>query len=141
MRYLECYNRYTYLPKLFKILKYIKKPILISVIKTYLRFPFIIKNLINLISENKKISQLENKLTKLIKILERSNNLVDIYFETIKTNNTKYFNYKNKSLNDIRLSDQSDLMYLDKINYLQNDILCKVDRATMSASLESRAPF
>ena len=56
------YNRYTYLPKLFKILKYIKKPILISVIKTYLRFPFIIKNLINLISENKKISQLENKL-------------------------------------------------------------------------------
>ena len=30
-------------------------------------------------------------------------------------------------------------MYLDKINY--NDILCKVDRATMYSSLESRAPF
>ena len=41
--------------KIIHDIKIYKKTFLISVIKTYLRFPFIIKNLINLISENKKI--------------------------------------------------------------------------------------
>ena len=32
-------------------------------------------------------------------------------------------------------------MYLDQKDYLSNDVLCKVDRATMYNSVESRAPF
>lgn len=39
------------------------------------------------------------------------------------------------------LSLQRAAMLTDAQNYLPNDILVKVDRATMSASLESRAPF
>jgi asparagine synthase (glutamine-hydrolysing) len=48
----------------------------------------------------------------------------------------KYFDVLPKGLDSVE-----EMMLLDSVTYLPSDILCKVDRASMSCGLETRAPF
>ena len=61
--------------------------------------------------------------------LNSRDNILDKFNETLA----------NKSLQELSIEER--MMYLDSKNYLSNDILFKVDRASMANSLETRAPF
>ena len=51
--------------------------------------------------------------------------------------NDKNFFEKKEFINDLKIEE--NFMYFDQIDYLPNDVLTKVDRATMFNSVESRA--
>lgn len=152
------YNRYTWTPRIwkkvswmpFKLRRIIGK--LIKVTPSIL-FDFL-GGLVNiLLPKRKKIMRFSDKFHKMAARLETSKNLSDfchhlalIWQNPEEVINMTNFNGINQTLqntdNDfIATDDVSQMMYDDLITYLPDDILCKVDRAAMSVSLETRVPF
>ena len=95
-------------------------------------------------------TNLADKIYKVANVLE-SKTLFDLYYKLIsnwqnpneillngKEPRTFLTNYKSGLT---ELDDQQQMMLLDSMTYLPDDILVKTDRAAMSASLETRAPF
>ena len=147
------YNRYEYGKRFWpyiKILpKFIKRVIPEQSFKdanglTSLSMQAIIK----LWNKNKNIPQVENKLWKFMR-MAKSNSLEELYLSlssqwdsrVIIKNNSIIKNMENPINNLSNISIEEKLMLSDIVSYLPNDILVKVDRASMYNSLEVRAPY
>jgi len=91
-----------------------------------------------------------DRIRKLGSTLSASKNFEDIYYGLVKTSNDPQvlLNFETDPVNSMSnskfidsLSSHEWMMALDSVSYLPGDILVKVDRASMSTSLETRAPF
>ncbi len=136
------YNRYLYFKQyhkffnkniFFKILLKLSIPILYNLNK------FIKFNIFNIWNLNSKLKKLES----IVNIKSFS----DYYDASISQGefDDKYLKsssfINNKKYVDKKKYTFKDLMYLDLKLYFPDDILCKMDRASMYHSIENRTPF
>lgn len=147
------YNRYLWSNTIFNLFKYV--PYLKNIFKITSsqlspdNWNKIYKIISYFISNNLKVNNFGDKLYKISEIMNFENK-VDLYIQLISqwrsnlpTNNQ--FNeiefFKKKISWSENLTYFENLMRTDTLTYLPDDILVKVDRASMSCSLETRAPF
>ena len=114
--------------------------------------PFFIRQIIGNILGNQSIQKYSEKLNKIGVKLRNIKSIEDLYFNyTTELNMANrilkdeyHFQIPREDFNDkslIHLNNVEKMMYFDMERYLPDDLLCKVDRASMFHSLETRAPF
>ena len=149
------YNRYLWGPKIWKklsLLPYgVRQKVIHGIVNLSGMFGVDQQGINRLLPKHLQVALLGEKLEKLGHRLEFLKNIDDLYYSlvsewrspedivingkepgTLLTNKSEWPNLQ---------APEHQMMYLDAMTYLPDNILCKVDRAAMGVSLETRIPF
>lgn len=142
------YNRYLYLNRLRYVPKYLQQRFA-SIIRT--QSPEKWDKIFSILTlKQSKFKMFGDKLHKLAELFSHQESRESFLRSLSSIDNTDVLiagnqedNHITKIWNEIdhSFSDVEKMMIIDTVTYLPDDILCKVDRASMYHSLETRAPF
>lgn len=135
------YRRYIWAEKYWPFLKKIPLPLRLCLAKLGTKIPLSIYDKIS--SLFPPTLQLQDKIEKGLSILKTSS--IKEYYVSIIQSNCPFLCKSGTSFPTYPLLENATnldlLQYWDIVSYLPDDILCKVDRASMSQSLEAREPL
>ncbi len=145
------YNRYMWAENISSIPNFIRKPIsnCLTLFTPY-QWDLFFKYLWCLLPKKLHFKMPGDRVHKLALIIKYSS-VKDIYDALtsiwaqedeiiLKLDEPKQFSDNWEKIDNIN-SSKYKMMIIDTLTYLSDDILCKVDRASMSVSLETRAPY
>jgi len=148
------YNRYLLTERLWKHIKYFPMPVRNILGKMILYLPPRSLQKLEIIFKKFNLSmptQFYEKIQSSSRWIQDIRSKKDLYFRIVEFYNDISLllpGYINKNqLSNHLLWENKNLSFVEKMmmadinSYLPDDILCKVDRASMSCSLETRAPF
>ena len=146
------YNRYFLGPKIWSKLENIPKPVRAGLGHIMSATPSAVWNWLGTKANGKiAVSHAGDKVQKMARALRGVDNIDDLYRSLISSWQGSTLVKGGPVINSHVLDDRlpeclvSDpagrMMFQDMRSYLPDDILCKVDRAAMGVSLETRVPF